>query len=425
MRRALPLAVLCMALGGCRAPAGRGARQAELDVYRYPHGAPAHAAIACTSCHPAAAVTAGEAARPGADDHAPCDQGECHADAFLREPGQLCTLCHRVVVPWRAGGTQPVPYPPVAGPRVLAAEFSHARHLDRAGMDARVGFNVTCIDCHERPEDADDLGLPGHAACIRCHSRETSRPARPDIAACTTCHVARRRDVARGRAFIRGDLRFRHATHEADRAGRSIACVTCHREIAQSSRTGVRALPETAVCVACHDDERRSPPHVAMRRCGTCHGATVGAFGGVVTPRSHLPPRDRPEGHTLAFRRDHAAEARRDARACARCHTAMSGSPRDNCDECHQTTRPRDHLANWREFGHGAEAAASADRCATCHVSEYCSACHSQRPRGHYPTIEFDSGGHAAQALSDTRACFACHEPTTSCTRSGCHTGAP
>lgn len=426
MRAAAVLVVALVTVGACR-PGGTGLGAsgvvAEAAAYRFPHAAPTHRGLACTDCHDAAAIRAGRPARPGADDHAPCDRSGCHAEAFAVEPGRLCTLCHRVVVPWLPGRTVPAPWPPTTGPQVLGARFSHATHLDRAAMDAAVGFNVSCGDCHVRAEGALDPAEPGHAACARCHAASPAgarRGARPTLDDCAACHTSGAQP--RGRALIRGDLRFSHAKHDQDRTGRAIPCVTCHRDVDRLERRGARSLPPLAVCVACHDDPARTPANFKMSACGTCHDSPASTLESFVAPRSHLPPRDRPDDHTLAFRRDHGPEARRDARRCATCHTMMSGSRRDACDDCHQAMKPEDHGLPWREFEHGPEAALSAERCATCHVGEFCTACHSRPPRSHYPLAVFRQGeGHRDEARWNTRACATCHEPARDCTGLGCH----
>ena len=82
--------------------------------------------------------------------------------------------------------------------------------------------------------------------------------------------------------------------------------------------------------------------------------------------------------------------------------------------------KPRDHTISFRELDHGSEAAADATRCATCHVADFCSACHQQLPRSHLPreTFLLEHGG---QARVNVRACVTCHDPETSCVR--CHPG--
>jgi hypothetical protein len=159
--------------------------------------------------------------------------------------------------------------------------------------------------------------------------------------------------------------------------------------------------------VACHDDSARTPPAMRMRICETCHRQRTETLTSLA-PRNHLPLTELPLDHTIAFRRDHAEAADRDAARCAACHTQMSGNPRQACDECHQTMLPGDHRITWRELDHGTGAAADRERCARCHVVEFCTACHRQRPRSHGFASAFWTG-HGRSARVDIRPCTTCH----------------
>ena len=72
---------------------------------------------------------------------------------------------------------------------------------------------------------------------------------------------------------------------------------------------------------------------------------------------------------------------------------------------------PLDHRVTWRELDHGPEAVASRDRCATCHVVEFCTACHAQRPRSHGFPGTFDRE-HGRLARVSLRSCLTCHVET-------------
>jgi hypothetical protein len=287
-------------------------------------------------------------------------------------------------------------------------------------MDRAVGFHVACADCHERPALAADPPLPGHAACARCHG--LAKGPRPAMSACRGCHEDDAPAPSRARQVIRDDLTFSHERHAVDRQGGAVACATCHKDVARQAATVQLSIPKTTTCAECHDDERRAPDAVRMSRCQTCHQRSRSAFVGAVVPRSHLAAGVRPDDHTLAFRTDHGAEAEREAVRCARCHTAMSGSTQDNCDECHQSMPPRDHVITWRELDHGPEAARGPERCTVCHGGEFCVSCHSRPPRSHFPLAFFRTSGHFAAGIHDTRACFACHDlQRDGCTEVGCH----
>jgi hypothetical protein len=154
-----------------------------------------------------------------------------------------------------------------------------------------------------------------------------------------------------------------------------------------------------------------------MRICETCHRERNETLTSIA-PRNHLPLTERPLDHTIAFRRDHAEAAARDARRCATCHTQMSGNAQQACDECHQTMQPADHRITWRELDHGTEAAADRERCARCHVVDFCSSCHRQRPRSHGFSGPYTDHGRSARI--DIRPCVTCHSESF-CTP--CHAG--
>src|SRR5512147_403604 len=80
-----------------------------VDTDRFPHGV--HTGdkpeirnwqgrgLACSDCHDAAAVREGRVARPGTNQHAPCD--DCHKAEFGKPPGKLCKVCHSEVDPFQ------------------------------------------------------------------------------------------------------------------------------------------------------------------------------------------------------------------------------------------------------------------------------------------------------------------------------------
>lgn len=412
------VAVVATGASGCRArSAVESAPMAVVaDENRFPHAA--HTDTGCTECHALASVLAGERAVPGADDHAPCDRSGCHQDTFLARPGPLCRVCHERENPAEVGASPLSPYPRTRGFRALASRFAHSRHLNFGLMEKNVGFHVTCVDCHTRGESV--AARPGHAVCGRCHAPESAHGKMPPMTECGQCHSPRKRQPTRTRRVIIGDLRFAHDNHRADIRGLDIRCVSCHPDTRTVRSADAHLEIDTAVCVDCHDDPERTPSNKRMRACETCHSAKAQSFG-VLAPRSHLPPLERPEDHTLAFRRGHGEDARRNATRCARCHTFMSGAPRDVCDECHQIMRPQNHGLSWREFDHGPEASARADACATCHKGTFCASCHQQRPRSHRPRAIFITD-HGLAAQINLRACITCHDPNgpNGCGR--CHT---
>lgn len=365
-----------------------------------------HAQVPCVECHRGAT-------RPGTDEHRPCDEGACHRKDFTGEPTRLCEVCHTAIT------TKPLAAPLKSYPiqdawQAQPPTFSHRRHLDAAAMEGRVGFHVTCTDCHT----SGDAGLarPDHAACTRCHAAEVGLAKAPRMEDCRACHEPATRLRSRNR-LIRNDLHFDHVRHRADRRGQTIACDECHVRTARATGYRDHAAPRVENCVGCHDDSARTPPVLRMRICETCHKQLNETLT-VIAPRNHLPLTERPLDHTIAFRRDHTEAAQRDATRCAACHTQMSGNAKQACDECHQTMLPADHRVTWREFDHGTEAAADRERCARCHVVEFCTSCHSQRPRSHgFAGTPFLDHGRSARI--NVRSCVACHSERF-CT--DCHT---
>jgi len=391
MTRHLVIAVVALA-AACTPQRNADAPLPAADPTRISHAR--HAQIACVECHRGAA-------RPGSDDHRPCDDARCHRAAFTGPPGPLCEVCHsRVTV---TPVTAPLkPYPVEDAWQAEPSRFSHERHLDAAAMEDQVGFHVTCTDCHTRGDAG--LARPDHAACTRCHAAEVALAKAPRMAECAACHQAATALRTRPR-LIRADLHFDHTRHRSDRRGQTIRCEECHEQTVHAE--GAAAPPRVESCVGCHDDTARTPAVMRMRICETCHKQRSETLTSIA-PRNHLPLTERPLDHTIAFRRDHADAAARDATRCASCHTQMAGNPRQACDECHQTMEPADHRITWRELDHGPEAAADRERCARCHVVEFCTSCHSQRPRSHgFATSFWTDHGHAARI--NVRSCVACH----------------
>ncbi|HEY4243125.1 MAG TPA: cytochrome c3 family protein [Kofleriaceae bacterium] len=405
MRTLLTLFIAVWALcAGCGESRAVETPLPPIETSRLSHAQ--HAAIACTDCHRGTA-------RPGADDHQPCDRAECHGKAFTQPPGKLCEVCHTAVqAPPLSAPLRPFPVDGLW--QAEPPQFSHVQHLDAGAMESRVGFHVACIDCHTRD---GALVRPDHATCARCHAEEAKLPKAPRMTDCAGCHTdgARPRSHAR---LISGDLHFDHQNHREDRRGKAIRCEECHDRSAAAPDHDHHAPPRIEACVRCHDDADRVPQTERIRVCETCHTGRVGTLASLA-PRNHLPLTERPLDHTLAFRRDHAESAERDTARCATCHTQMSGNPRQACDECHQTMEPADHRITWRELDHGPEAAADRSRCARCHVAEFCTACHSQRPRSHGFPGTFTKD-HGPLARIDTRSCVVCHSESYC---ADCHVG--
>jgi hypothetical protein len=370
--------------------------------------------LACADCHDSKAVREGRVARPGLDQHSPCD--DCHKAEFAKPPGLLCKVCHSAVDP-RATGASPLqPYPERGAIQTLASTFSHRSHLDAASMEAATGSHVSCSDCHERNAETRDPMVPGHKACARCHEQNASAKGKLAMEHCAGCHPDRSVDLKRGRLFITGDLKFHHATHETDRAGQPVACATCHASVEQSTSRDAMAVPAMERCATCHEDAKRSPDRVRMDNCAVCHGQIEAG----TPPTSHMVSGTRPTDHTIEFRKHHSdAASARDAK-CRFCHKEVAGAHEDSCFQCHQVMKPRDHNLMFRD-DHGREAQVDGSRCAACHTPETCVACHSVPPRSHTPIADFRQGGHAEQARFGLTSCLTCHTYQDTCSK--CHRG--
>jgi len=406
-----------------RAIAGTGSIAVDTD--RFPHGV--HTGdkpeirdwqgrgLFCADCHDAAAVREGRIARPGANQHAPCD--DCHKAEFGKPPGKLCRVCHTEVDPFRKGKSPLQSYPERGTTQTLASSFSHRLHLDRGQMEAASGAHVACVDCHERSAETRDPLVPGHRTCLRCHEQAAKVKAALPMDRCAGCHPQRGVELTRGRIFIKGDLKFAHSTHERDRSGAPVACVTCHAGVDQSASRDDMRVPPMVQCTQCHEDDKRSPDRVRMSNCAVCHAAIEAG----TPPANHgAATGARPSDHTLEFRKHHGDQAAAPESKCRFCHPEVQGAREDSCFQCHSVMRPRDHNLMFRD-DHGREAQADAGRCASCHAPETCAACHSIPPRSHTPLGEFRLGGHAAQARFGLSACLTCHTYETTCGK--CHRG--
>lgn len=408
-------------------PAERSA-SITVDIDRFPHAKHTGSlpeianwkgrGLGCADCHELAAVLAGTIARPGMQQHAPCD--DCHKAEFGKPPGPLCKVCHSAVDPMRRGASPLQAYPARGASQSLASTFSHRLHLDADDMERATGAHVACGDCHQRDEQTRDPKVPDHAACARCHEAVPAVKAKLGMANCTKCHATGDINLPRGRLFIVGDLTFHHADHETDKAGAKVACTTCHEGVDQSSSRQQMSVPPMVRCAQCHEDASRSPDRVRMSNCNVCHSNIAAGS----PPSSHMVGGsgggERPIDHTLVFRKHHGDQAASKDANCRFCHQEVTGAAEDSCFQCHQVMRPRDHTLMFRE-DHGRDAQADSDRCAACHAPETCAACHSVPPRSHTPIGEFRQGGHAEQARFGLTACLTCHTYEDTCSR--CHRG--
>src|SRR5262245_63862193 len=133
MSRVVVITLALVACGSGRSsktPSGGlgAAGSIAVDTDRFPHGV--HTGdkpeirnwqgrgLGCADCHDAAAVREGRIARPGTNQHAPCD--DCHKAEFGKPPGKLCKVCHTTVDPFQKGASPLQAYPERGATQTLA-----------------------------------------------------------------------------------------------------------------------------------------------------------------------------------------------------------------------------------------------------------------------------------------------------------------
>ena len=163
------------------------------------------------------------------------------------------------------------------------------------------------------------------------------------------------------------------------------ACLACHSDLRTVSPEGDLKIPHRAHvsvlkmrCVECHEflvhekspEGRRTPP---MAGCLRCHD---GDRARNACSACHTD-KDAPASHKAA---DWLVVHGRTSVGsdCIRCHKWAA----DWCSDCH-SQRPRSHTADWRKI-HGARIARHRS-CEACHAGTFCIRCH-----GEVPGLNFD-----------------------------------
>ena len=271
-----------------------------------------------------------------------------------------------------------------------AAPFSHLQHLDpKARIDPQTGFRSDCTFCHRFDPAGVLATMPAQQKCDVCHLKPGFTPVHLTPTAAPTQYAG---------------IVFSHASHFRRKFSWRIGCTTCH------STDG--SLPKMIDCVSCHDQSRRMPPRAQMSNCRTCHAdSREGPL-----PSDHTR-NVKPAFHTETFRTHHAGEASVPDAKCFACHQNVTAAAQgtNQCTACHQVMRPASHTARWKDDLHGKYAALDRTACATCHRQDYCSRCHNELPRSHYPLPLFKNGAHAVPAMLDQRACLTCHTYQNTC----------
>jgi hypothetical protein len=224
---------------------------------------------------------------------------------------------------------------------------------------------------------------------------------------------------------------FPHRTHAVE----GIACVSCHRSVAQGTTSTALDLPEPAGCLSCHAE-----PH-DRRPCGTCHGR-VEHRERVAQAKEHLRFSHRDHQETTQGRctRCHEGVLSDDAAlrpsmaTCLSCHEHRQEWDARACSPCHvrmesEGTRPQSHVVHGRDFmlRHGQHAAGARDLCSSCHAESECAECHATNAPVLPATRHFDAPGraelhpagflarHSSEARIDPALCTSCHADERSC----------
>jgi hypothetical protein len=456
-RRATLLIVAGLALGLAGCPRGIDKPLIDTGIFSHtehlgdaPKAQNNGERLGCQDCHEVDQANDYLVLRPGRTAHAPCDT--CHADKYYQEPGEFCAVCHTQVDPLHPGASPVHDYPRLQVAAQLVSTFNHRVHLEGKRVTNSDGAALDCQQCHSVPTpDAKNATFPKHKNCVQCHGSAVS----PRLSDCNGCHS--RNGPGRARSFIKNDIIFHHGKHLADNAGK-ISCETCHYAVKKSTSQKQLNLPQMADCAKCHEDSARTPDRVRISNCAVCHSTDVEArpvpanhgvgaelsrdelteilaildeldpilpasaladISGLVPQVKDMTESQKPENHTIFFRVNHSQAASSKDAKCGYCHTGLSGSPRDSCNDCHSTWKPRDHSLRWKTSQHGRQFAVTPQRCATCHEVDFCTSCHSVPPPNHSPLSVFRYR-HGRVARFNVRACVTCHTFETTCVE--CHT---
>ena len=177
-------------------------------------------------------------------------------------------------------------------------------------------------------------------------------------------------------------------------------------------------------CATCHGvaspDGSAYPDPVF---CSSCHNGTVAPEVGWTPPAERV-------SHNLRF--EHGTHIDAAENECADCHVEPgSGSGViklaivESCQDCHEQTSVAMSSSPWHGTGwvnsHAADAAASPQACASCHVRQDCLDCHMPGAASGAPGYHRADflAGHATAAYSRETSCYDCHNAGAFC--ASCH----
>lgn len=256
--------------------------------------------------------------------------------------------------------------------------FPHGAHGEDLGLE--------CATCHETATTAATAGRPPHSACLLCHDAiDPEKPPERRAAALFDEAGAYR---AAPVSALDPEVRFAHDAH----AKAGVACADCHGDLAGTMSVPASARVGKDACLQCHATRG------ATDRCDACHRR----YDTDVAPPSHAAGWHALHGLPVRARSQAIADR------CTLCHQASA------CTGCHATEAPRNHTNQFRQVGHGLEAAVDRARCAVCHSANDCTQCHQQTaPRSHTGSWGGTKSTH----------CLSCHPSSSGQSCTVCHTG--
>lgn len=241
-----------------------------------------------------------------------------------------------------------------------------------------------------------DTHFKEEISCDVCHenaltSTQSTDILLPETDLCLDCHDTVKQYTG---PKVRKPIwiaKFPHKVHK------SVDCVDCHKSATMP------ALPKMETCAGCHDDV------TAPADCFICHRKDEDRL------RIYHPPR---------WRSIHGLFAKTDESSCMICHRenlkVRSASPATACSECHvQEDFALQHHPENYEFQHPQSFFSREEDCATCHEGlQTCRDCHESEhiyPADHNQinwALQTSPGGlHREAAENDPERCLSCHEP--------------
>lgn len=256
--------------------------------------------------------------------------------------------------------------------RQAPGNFPHALHAK---------LFPTCAGCHAGIFDGDTSHLfPTKDVCAQCHNGT-------DV-----------RQIAwNGPTPHATNLRFSHTLHTmmSKAAGTPAECANCHGAQAGRDTAWMHVVgADPSACIQCH--RHQAPEHLASTaQCATCHKPLVQATALSASTIAAFPkPPSHSDSNWLAA---HAPTTGAQASQCAVCHA------RQSCARCHPNAdllpairalgaddrvaslvanrapayfTPASHKTDSWAHGHGADARANPQTCASCHTQSSCLTCH-------------------------------------------------